>query len=150
MPLASSIYPNKLAPKIPNKIPKIPPFYFFIFFSIVLVTLFNKISESSRVLTIFIMLFISSFEIISVVILERCIFFQFLHLFLPSFLMVIEYFFTSGTATFVNGLAFLNLVFCLVVSNIWLANLPPLNILLFIFSVTSVWFMIANFSFLIT
>ena len=41
-------FPNKLAPKVPNKILKNPPFCSFVLFYIVLVTPFNKISKSSR------------------------------------------------------------------------------------------------------
>ena len=102
MHLPASMFPNKLAPEVPNNIPKNPRFYSFVFCSIVLVTPFNKISESSRALTIFIISFISLFEIISVVILERCIFFS-----IPSFISAVtpngaRIFFANGTATFVN------------------------------------------------
>ena len=69
------MFPNKLAPKVPNTIPKNPLFYSFVSFSIVLVLSFNKILESSRAWTIFIMSFISSFQIIKVVLPEPCIFF---------------------------------------------------------------------------
>ena len=53
-----------------------PPFCSFISFLIVLVTPFNKILESSRAWTIFIMSFISSFEITKIVVPETCIFFR--------------------------------------------------------------------------
>ena len=42
------MFPNKLAPKVTNKIPKNPPFYSFVSFSIVSVTPLNKMLEFSR------------------------------------------------------------------------------------------------------
>ena len=54
---------------------KNPPFCSFVLFLIVLETHFNKISESSRASTTFIMSFFSSFEIIKVVVPEPYIFF---------------------------------------------------------------------------
>ena len=69
------MFPTKLAPKVQNNIPKNPPFCSFVSFLIVLVTPVNKILESSRAWTIFIMSFISSFKIIEVVVPEPCIFF---------------------------------------------------------------------------
>ena len=69
-----------LAPKVPINIIKNPPFFSFVSFLITLVTYFNKILESSRAWTIFIMSFISSFEVIKVVVHEPCVFFLFLFL----------------------------------------------------------------------
>ena len=67
IPFPINKFPNKLAPRVPNNILKNPPFCSFVSFSIVLVTPFNKILESSRAYTIFIISFISSSEIIKVV-----------------------------------------------------------------------------------
>ena len=67
MPFPVNKFPNKLAPRVPSNILKNPPFCYFISFSIVLVTPFNRTLESSRACTIFIISFISSFEIIKVV-----------------------------------------------------------------------------------
>ena len=67
IPLPSNIFSNKFAPNIPNKIPRNPHFYPFALFCIVSLTPFNDKPESSRDLTIFIMSFISSFDIICVV-----------------------------------------------------------------------------------
>ena len=67
IPFPVNKLPNKLAPSVPNNILKNPPFCSFVSFSIVLVTSFNKILESSRACTIFIISFNSSFEIINVV-----------------------------------------------------------------------------------
>ena len=69
------MFPNKVAPKVPDNIPKNPPFSSFVSFLIVLVTPFNKILEYSRAYPIFKMSFISSFEIIKVVVPDPCIFF---------------------------------------------------------------------------
>ena len=55
---------KKLAPKVPSNIPRNPPFYSFAFFLIVLLTPFINEPDSSRDLTIFIISFISSIEII--------------------------------------------------------------------------------------
>ena len=68
IPFRFNKFPNKLAPKVPNRILKNPTFYSFVSFLIVLVTPFNKISESPRAWTILIICFISSFEIIKVVV----------------------------------------------------------------------------------
>ena len=65
---------------------------------------FNKTSESSRAWTISIMSFISSFEIISVVIPEPCIFFL-----IPASIAAAvisngaKIFYATGIATFING-----------------------------------------------
>ena len=67
IPFPVNKFPNKLAPRVPNNILRNPPFCYFVSFSIVLVTPFNKILESSRACTIFIISFISSFETIKVV-----------------------------------------------------------------------------------
>ena len=69
------MFPNRLASKVPNNMLKYPPVCSFVLFSIILVTPFNKILESSRASTIFIMSFISLFEIIKVVVPKPCIFF---------------------------------------------------------------------------
>ena len=61
------MFPYKVVPKVPSNVLKNPPFCPFVSFLIVLVTTFNKILESSRAWTIFIMSFISLFEIIKVV-----------------------------------------------------------------------------------
>ena len=57
--------PNKLAPNVPSNILKNPPFCYFISFSIVLVTPFNKIPEFSNDSIIFIISFMSSCSIIN-------------------------------------------------------------------------------------
>ena len=63
-----NIFPNNLAPKVPNNIPRNPHFCSFASFLIVSLTLFFiNDSGSSRDLTIFIISFISSLEIINVV-----------------------------------------------------------------------------------
>ena len=49
IPFPVNKFPNKLAPKVPIKIFKNPPFYSFVSFFIVLVTPFHKILEFSRV-----------------------------------------------------------------------------------------------------
>ena len=69
------MFPNKLAPKVPYNIPKNPPFCYFVSFLIVCVTPLSKLLEPSRASTIFVMSFISLFEIVKVVIPEPCIFF---------------------------------------------------------------------------
>ena len=68
IPFRVNKFANKLAPIIPNSILKNPLFYSFVSFLIVLVTSFNKIFESSSAWTISIIYFISSFEIIKVVV----------------------------------------------------------------------------------
>ena len=60
-------FPNKLAPKLPNKIPRNLPFCSFASFLIVSLTPFINKPDSSKDLTIFIMPFISSLGIINVV-----------------------------------------------------------------------------------
>ena len=57
--------PNKLAPKVPKSILKNPPLCYLISFSIVLLTPFNKLSEFSSSLIIFIISCISSSSIIN-------------------------------------------------------------------------------------
>ena len=68
-------FSNKLAPKVANKILKNPPFCYFLSILIVLVITFIKILELSRAWIIFIISFISLFEIIKVVFPEPCFFF---------------------------------------------------------------------------
>ena len=46
-------FPNKLAPKVPNNIPKNPPFYSFALFSIFSLTSFINKPDFSRDLIIF-------------------------------------------------------------------------------------------------
>ena len=65
--LPVSRFPNKLAPKVPNNIPRNPPFYYFSSFSIAYPTPFINKPDSSRDLTIFMISFISSLKIINVV-----------------------------------------------------------------------------------
>ena len=74
IPLPANIFPNKIAPNVTNKILRNPPFYSFASFWIVSLTPFNNKPESSRYLTIFIISFISSFDVISVVVPEPEIF----------------------------------------------------------------------------
>ena len=74
IPFRVNKFPNKLAPSVHSNILQNPPFCSFVSFSIVLVTPFNKTLESSRACTIFIISFISSFEIIKVVFPDPCIF----------------------------------------------------------------------------
>ena len=76
MSLPSNMFANKLAPKLPHRIPKSPPFCSLVWFLIDLATPFSIIIEYSRALIIFITSFISLFEIIIVVVLETCIFFR--------------------------------------------------------------------------
>ena len=76
MSLPSNMFANKLAPKLPHRIPKSPPFCSLVWFLIDLATPFSIIIEYSRALIIFITSFISLFAIISVVVLETCIFFR--------------------------------------------------------------------------
>ena len=59
--------PHKLAPKVPSSILRNPPFCSFASFLIVSLTPFLNKPDSSRDLTIFMISFISSFEIISIV-----------------------------------------------------------------------------------
>ena len=75
MSLPSNMFANKLAPKLPHRIPKSPPFCSLVWLLIDLATPFSIIIEYSRALIIFITSFISLFAIISVVVLETCIFF---------------------------------------------------------------------------
>ena len=65
---------NKLALKVPNHIPRNPPFCSFVSFLIVSLTDFINKSDSSRDLIIFMISFISSLEIINVVIPDPNIF----------------------------------------------------------------------------
>ena len=74
VPFPVNKFPNKDAPKMPNNILRKPLLCSFVSFLIVSVTPFNKIPECSKAWTIFIMPFISSFEIIRVVVPEPSIF----------------------------------------------------------------------------
>ena len=67
--------------KARNNMFKIPPFYSFLSFLIVLLTPFNKIAETSRAWTIFIMSFI-----IKMLFLSRVFSFEFLHQLLKQLL----------------------------------------------------------------
>ena len=70
VPLTVKIFPNKLAPKGPNNIPRSPPFCSFASFLIVSLIHFINDPDFSRDLTIFTILFISSFKINDVVLLD--------------------------------------------------------------------------------
>ena len=59
-------FANKVAPNVTNNIPTNPPFYYFASFLIVSLTHFINKPVSSRDLTIFVIQFIFSFEIINV------------------------------------------------------------------------------------
>ena len=63
-PLPANIFPNRLAPNVPNNILRNPPFCSLASFLIVSLTPSNNNPESSRDLTIFKMSSSSSFEII--------------------------------------------------------------------------------------
>ena len=91
--------PNKLAPKVPNKIPRNLSFCYFVSFLIVLVTPFNKILEPSRAWAIFKMLFIPLFESIKIVVPEPCIFCWIPAAVIPN---EVKTFFAKVTATFIN------------------------------------------------
>ena len=67
MPLPENRFPNKLAPKVSNNISRSPLFYSFASFLIVSLTPFKNKTDSSRDLTIFIISFISSLEVINMV-----------------------------------------------------------------------------------
>ena len=100
------MFPHKLAPEVPNNIPKNYPFCPFVSFLIVLVTPFSKILESTRAYTVFKISFSSSFEIIKVVVPEPCIFF-YISVSTAEAAAVIpngsKIFFAKGTTTFING-----------------------------------------------
>ena len=66
-PLPANIFPNRLAPNVPNSILRNPPFCSFASFLIVSQTHSNINPESSRDLSILKMSFVSSFKIIKVV-----------------------------------------------------------------------------------
>ena len=74
MPLPVKIFPNKLAPNVPNNFPRNSSFCYLTSFWIVLLTPFNNKPESSRDLTIFIIPSTSPFDIITVVVPEPKIF----------------------------------------------------------------------------
>ena len=61
------MFPSRLAPNVPNSTLRNPPFCSFASFLIVSLTPSNNHTESSRDLAIFKMSFISSFEIIKIV-----------------------------------------------------------------------------------
>ena len=67
VPLPVNRFPNKLAPKVPNNIPRNPSFYSFASYLIVSLKPFIDNPDSSRDLTIFMISFISSLEIVNVV-----------------------------------------------------------------------------------
>ena len=48
IPFPANKFPNKLAPKVPNKMLKNPSFCYFVSFLIVSVTPFSEMLESSR------------------------------------------------------------------------------------------------------
>ena len=64
VPLPVKRFPNKLAPKVPNNILKNPPFFSFASFLIVALIPFINNPDSSRDLTILIISFLLSLEII--------------------------------------------------------------------------------------
>ena len=66
-PLPNTIFPNKLAPNVPNSILRNPPFYSLASFLNISLTLSNNNPGSSGDLTISKMPSVSSFEIIKVV-----------------------------------------------------------------------------------
>ena len=102
------MFPNRLAPKEPNNMRKNPPFCFFVLFLIVLMTPSNKILESSRARTVFIMSFISLFKIIKVFVLEPCMFFSIRALIAEGGAVIpngAKTFFPAGIGTFINGSA---------------------------------------------
>ena len=68
-------FPSKIDRRVLANIPKNPPSFFFVLFLFVSVTPFSKTLESSRASTIFIISFISLFQIIKVVVPEPCVFF---------------------------------------------------------------------------
>ena len=67
MPLPVNRFPYKLAPNVPNNIPRNAPFCYFASFLVVSLTRFINKPDSSSDLTVFIISFNSSFEIITVV-----------------------------------------------------------------------------------
>ena len=104
------MFPIQLAPKVPHNIPKNPPFCSFVSFSIVLVIPFMKILESLIARTIFIISFISSFEITKVVVPETCVFFAIPASTTEAAAVIsnrVKLFFANGTNTFINGPAIL-------------------------------------------
>ena len=74
VPLPVNIFPDELAPKMPNNIPWNPPFCSFALFLIVLLMPFLNKPDYLRDLTIFMISFISSLEIINVVVPDPNIF----------------------------------------------------------------------------
>ena len=67
VPLPVNKFPNKLAPKMSNKIPRNPPLCFYTSFLIASLTRFINKPDPSSELTIFIISFISSFKVASAV-----------------------------------------------------------------------------------
>ena len=101
--------PNKLAPKVPKRIPKNHFLCSLVSFSIVLVTPFNKIAEFSNASIIFIISFMSSCSIINLTP-KPCICFCIL----PSIAAIAAVknngantFLAHSNATFINGPAYL-------------------------------------------
>ena len=81
-PLPYNKFPSRLAPRVPNSMLRNPSFCFLVSFSIVRVTSFLSMQESSKDLTIFIISCIPSFDIMSTVVPVPKIFYEFLHLML--------------------------------------------------------------------
>ena len=105
-PFPAKMFPNRLAPKVPNKILKNPPFCSFVSFLIFLVTPFNKILESSRAWIIFVMPFIYLFEIIKVTVPEPWIFFWISASITEGAAVIpngAKTFYAKGIATLING-----------------------------------------------
>ena len=73
-PLPVSRFPNKLAPNVPNDIPRNPPFCSLTSFLIASLTPFINKPDSSSYLTICVISFIPLFEIINVVLPDPKIF----------------------------------------------------------------------------
>ena len=68
MPLTVNTFPNELAPNVPNNIPKSPPLCSFASFLIVFANAFYHKTDSSKDLIMSVIPFISSLEIINIVI----------------------------------------------------------------------------------
>ena len=67
VPFSFKRFPNERAPKVPNNIPRNPPFCYFASFLIIPFTIFINNPNSLGDSAIFRLLFISSLEIINVV-----------------------------------------------------------------------------------
>ena len=81
--------PNKLAPNVPNNMPRNPPFCYFDSFLVVSLTPVINKPDFLRNLTIFMRPFISSFEIINVFSPTFTYFYLFLRLLLMGLLSIL-------------------------------------------------------------